>query len=180
MKLLVTCHRRENWGTGLTSLALALIALARRGDVEIDVVLHPNPQVARAMFTLLNHVPAIRLVAPLGHGEMIEAMLGASLILSDSGGVQEEAPALGVPLLVLRERTERPECVESGNALLVGTDTARVIAAVTRLIDDRAALAAMAVARFPFGDGQSAPRIAALTLAFLDARRDEQRDALSA
>jgi UDP-N-acetylglucosamine 2-epimerase (non-hydrolysing) len=180
LRLLVTCHRRENWGAGLTSLALALIELARRGDAKIDIVLHPNPQVARAMFTLLSDEPGIRLVAPLGHRAMIEAMRSADLILSDSGGVQEEAPALGVPLLVLRDSTERPECVASGNALLVGTGTHRVIEAVTRLIEDREALAAMAIPRFPFGDGRAAPRIAALALAWLDARSDEERRSLIA
>ena len=111
---------------------------------------------------------------------MIEAMRRADLILSDSGGVQEEAPALGVPLLVLRDATERPEGLESGNALLVGTDTARVIDAVTRLTADRAALAAMARPRFPFGDGQSAPRIAALALAWLDAQAHRDGVARSA
>jgi UDP-N-acetylglucosamine 2-epimerase (non-hydrolysing) len=94
--------------------------------------------------------------------------------------VQEEAPALGVPLLVLRDVTERPECVASGNALLVGTATARLIDAVTALVEDRAALAAMAIPRFPFGDGQAAPRIAALALAWLDRREADQRRALSA
>ncbi len=179
-KLLVTCHRRENWGTGLTSLATALIALARRGDVTIDVILHPNPQVARTMFTLLSTEPSIRLVAPLGHRPMIEAMRCADLILSDSGGVQEEAPALGVPLLVLRDTTERPECITSGNALLVGTDTARVVGAVTRLLNDRTALAAMAEPRLPFGDGQAAPRIAALALAWLEAHEQADRQSRSA
>ena len=153
LKLLVTCHRRENWGTGLVSLALALIELARGGAAAIDVVLHPNPQVAQAMFALLSDEPNVRLVAPLGHGAMIDAMRRADLILSDSGGVQEEAPALGVPLLVLRDVTERPEGVAAGNAVLVGTDTASVVEAVSRLAADRAALAAMAIPRFPFGDG---------------------------
>jgi len=170
LRLLVTCHRRENWGIGLASLATALIALARRGETAIDLVLHPNPQVAQAMFALLSDEPDIRLIAPLGHGAMIEAMRRADLILSDSGGVQEEAAALGVPLLVLRDATERPEGVASGNAVLVGTDTARIVDAVTSLIAHRAALAAMATPRFPFGDGQSAPRIAALALAWLDAQ----------
>jgi len=144
LKLLVTCHRRENWGTGLATLATALITLARRGEVAIDVVLHPNPQVAQAMFALLSDELRIRLIAPLGHVAMIEAMRRADLILSDSGGVQEEAPALGIPLLVLRDTTERPEGIASGNALLVGTDTTRVVDAVTRLRADRAALAGMA------------------------------------
>jgi len=180
LKLLVTCHRRENWGDGLASLAEALVTLARRGGVMIDVILHPNPQVASSMFALLGNEPRIRLIAPLGHHAMIDAMRRADLILSDSGGVQEEAPALGVPLLVLRDITERPECVGSGNALLVGTGTRRVIDAVTALLGDRAALAAMAVPRFPFGDGKAAPRIAALALAWLDRREADQRRSLSA
>ena len=173
LKLLVTCHRRENWGLGLESLATALVTLARRGEVAIDVVLHPNPQVSQAMFNLLNDEPRVRLVAPLGYGAMIEAMRNADLILSDSGGVQEEAPALGVPLLVLRDSTERLEGVIAGNALLVGTDTARIVDAVSQLLADRAALAVMAIPRFPFGDGQSAPRIAALMLDWLGAQADE-------
>lgn len=179
-KLLVTCHRRENWGIGITSLALALIALARRGDVQIDVVLHPNPKVTRSMFALLSDEPGIRLIAPLDHSAMIEAMLDCDLILSDSGGVQEEAPALGVPLLVLRDSTERPECIASGNAVLIGTDTGRVISTVTRLVEHAADLARMAVPRFPFGDGHASPRIAALALSWLQARRDDERDAISA
>ncbi|MDQ3145012.1 MAG: UDP-N-acetylglucosamine 2-epimerase (non-hydrolyzing) [Pseudomonadota bacterium] len=179
-KLLVTCHRRENWGSGLSSLASALVTLARSGDVAISVVLHPNPHVAEAMWSLLGGERAIRLVTPLGHAAMIEAMRAADLILSDSGGVQEEAPAIGVPLLVLRDKTERPECIASGNALLVGTDTDRLIAEVTRLVRDPAALAAMAVPRFPFGDGHAAPRIAALALAWLDTRREDGRPRPSA
>ena len=173
LNLLVTCHRRENWGAGLVSLAMALISLARRGEVAINVVLHPNPQVSQAMFNLLNDEPRVRLIAPLGHGAMIEAMRRADLILSDSGGVQEEAPALGVPLLVLRDSTERLEGVTAGNALLVGTDTARIVDAVSGLLADRAALAVMAIPRLPFGDGQSAPRIAALMLDWLGAQADE-------
>ncbi|MDQ3077807.1 MAG: UDP-N-acetylglucosamine 2-epimerase (non-hydrolyzing) [Pseudomonadota bacterium] len=177
LKLLVTCHRRENWGSGLSSLASALVTLARRGDAAITIVLHPNPHVAEAMWSLLGAERAIRLITPLGHASMIEAMRAADLILSDSGGVQEEAPGLGVPLLVLREKTERPECIASGNALLVGTDAERLIAAVTRLLGDPAALAAMAVPRFPFGDGHAAPRIVALALAWLDSRREDERGA---
>ena len=178
-RLLVTCHRRENWGAGLASLAAALIALADGGMATIEVVLHPNPQVACTMWSLLGETGAIRLIAPLGHGAMIERMRRADLILSDSGGVQEEAPALGVPLLVLRDKTERPECIASGNARLVGTETEAVIAAVTELIGDRKALTAMAVPRFPFGDGQAAPRIAALTLAWLERHRRAGGQALT-
>ena len=173
--LLVTCHRREQWGDGLVALASALIALANAGDAAITFVLHPNPEVAGAMWTMLGSEKDIRLIAPLGHAAMIEEMRRADLILSDSGGIQEEAPALGIPLLVLRDKTERPECIASGNARIVGLDSERLIAAVRELLGDTAALAAMAVPRFPFGDGRAAPRIAALAMAWLDARRDDER-----
>ena len=169
--LLVTCHRRENWGIGLTSVARALIALARSGGVRIDCMLHPNPRVTETMHLLLGGERAIRLVEPCGHRAMIAAMRAADLILSDSGGVQEEAPALGVPLLVLRDKTERPEGIASGNFRLVGTDSARIIGAVTGLLADPAARAAMARPAWPFGDGRSGPRIAGHLLDWLAARR---------
>ena len=125
------------------------------------------------MWRLLSGQPAIRLVAPLDHAAMIGEMRRADLILSDSGGVQEEAPALGIPLIVLRDRTERPECIDCGSTLLVGTGTDAVTGAVSRLLADPGAMKAMATPRFPFGDGQAAPRIAALALAWLDQRRAE-------
>ena len=175
LKLLVTCHRREQWGSGLASLADALITLAEAGDAAIRLVLHPNPEVAGAMWSLLGGAQGIELIAPLGHSAMIAEMRRADLILSDSGGIQEEAPALGIPLLVLRDKTERPECIASGNARLVGTDSRRVIDAVRGLLGYPAALTAMAIVRLPFGDGRAAPRIAALALAWLDERRDDRR-----
>lgn len=179
--ILVTCHRRENWGTGLTNVAAALIDLAKRGDITVEVVLHPNPQVAEAMFSLLGNQAAIRLSTPLGHSAMIDQMRRADLILSDSGGIQEEAAALGVPLLVLRASTERPECIDSGNAILVGTDRERIVATVSELFSDPVRLGAMAVPRFPFGDGRAAPQIAALSLAWLEQRADgDSRVPLSA
>ena len=120
--LLVTCHRRESWGEGLAAIAACLVALARRGDVAIDMVLHPNPRVADRCGSLLGGQPNIALLDPCGHLEMLQRMQRSDLILSDSGGMQEEAPALGVPLLILRDRTERPEGIASGNAILVGRD----------------------------------------------------------
>ena len=158
--ILVTCHRRENWGLGLTTVALALIEIARSTHAKIDCVLHPNPLVRDSMRSLLDGEPGIRLVEPYDHGAMIAAMRDADLILSDSGGVQEEAPALGVPLLVLREKTERPEGVASGNMQLVGTNTERIVDAVSRLLADAGALAAMGRPALPFGDGHAGPRIA--------------------
>ena len=171
--ILVTCHRRENWGVGLTSVALALIEIVRSTRARIDCILHPNPAARKSMHLLLGGEPGIRLVEPYSHRAMIGAMRDADLILSDSGGVQEEAPALGVPLLVLREKTERPEGVASGNMALVGTDTARIVGEVTRLLTDREALAAMARPALPFGDGRAGPRIAAHMLDWLAGRRDE-------
>ena len=164
----VTCHRRENWDRGLDGLAAALTQLAGDG-LAITIVLPPNPSVTATMIRLLGNVGAVRLVAPLSHGAMIKAMRKADIILSDSGGMQEEAPALGIPLLVLRDKTERPEGLAAGTSELVGTDPDRIVAAVTRLRGNRQLLAAMSRPAMPFGDGRSAPRIVDHCLAYLDA-----------
>ena len=173
--ILVTCHRRENWGAGLTSVGLALIEIARSNLARIDCVLHPNPAIRESMHLLLDGEPGIRLVEPYNHRAMIAAMRDADLILSDSGGVQEEAPALGIPLLVLREKTERPEGVASGNMILVGTGAAAIVGEATRLLANPQALAAMARPALPFGDGRAGPRIAAHMLDWLAVRRDAAR-----
>ena len=178
LRLLVTCHRRENWDEGLDHLAGALTMLAADG-VTSDIVLPPNPTVTAAMVRLLGGHRMIRLVAPMSHPAMIEAMRSADLILSDSGGMQEEAPALGIPLLVLREKTERPEGVACGSMELVGTDSGRIVAAVKRLRRDPAALRAMARPAFPFGDGHAAPRIAARCIRFIDAEAATRQSALA-
>jgi len=157
-KLLVTAHRRESWGEGLRSIADALHELA--SDADIDFVLHPNRHVAAAMRGLLGEAAHIRLIEPCGHRELVERMRNADLILSDSGGIQEEAPALGVPLLVLREKTERPEGLASGSACLVGTSTDRIVTEAHRLLHDPAKLAQMRKRSFPYGDGKSGRRIA--------------------
>ncbi len=159
IKLLVTCHRRESWGKGLRAIAEALIELTLLHGIAVDLVLHPNPVVAGAMRQLLSGKSGIRLLDPLGHAQMISAMQGCDILLSDSGGMQEEAPALGVPLLVLRSKTERPEGVASGNMMLVGTDRNRIIDGVTRLLDP-AVRAAMSRPALPYGDGHAADRIA--------------------
>jgi len=172
VKLLVTCHRRESWGAGLQSIAAALIDLAAAHPLTIDLVLHPNPRVAGAMRALLAGRRGIRLVEPLGHAEMVAAMQACDLLLSDSGGMQEEAPALGLPMLVLRDKTERPEGVASGNMVLVGTDQARIVAGVVRLLDP-AVRSAMSHRAFPYGDGRSAGRIAGHIAAFLAAGTSE-------
>jgi UDP-N-acetylglucosamine 2-epimerase (non-hydrolysing) len=168
-RLLVTCHRRESWQDGLGSIAAALAELAGQG-LEIDFVLHPNPFVATSMRRLLVGVRGIRLLDPCGHEELLLRMRDADLLLSDSGGIQEEAPALGVALLVLRGKTERPEGIAAGNSRLVGTDRDRIVAEVRRLLDDPVALAAMSRPVLPFGDGRAGPRIATIIMSWLQQR----------
>jgi UDP-N-acetylglucosamine 2-epimerase (non-hydrolysing) len=146
----------------LKSISDALVRLARRGNVRIDVMLHPNHFVAGRMAELLGNTDGIALVPPCSHGALVERIRNSDLVLSDSGGIQEEAPALGVPLLVLRDKTERPEGVADGSALLVGTSTERIVAAASRLIDDPLARAAMSHRTFPYGDGYAAKRIAGI------------------
>ena len=165
--LLVTCHRRENWGAGLDGLATAITALCEQ-RIDANVLLPPNPMVTERMTRLLGGKPGVRLIPPLSHRATVDAMRDADLILSDSGGMQEEAPALGVPLLILRNKTERPEGLASGTMVLVGTDPQRIIAEVGELRRSRAALAAMRRPCLPFGDGQAAVRIARQCLLFLE------------
>ena len=151
----------------MRSVAAALNHLARRNVASIRVVRHTNPIVAAAMRQALQLGPAMKLLDPLDHRAMIIEMRRADLVLSDSGGVQEEAPALGVPLLVLRDKTERPEGIASGNMMLAGTERDRIIALVMRLTDP-AIRAAMSRPSLPFGDGRSGPRIAAALLEWIE------------
>lgn len=173
-KTLVTCHRRESWGDGLTSIAAAVKELAAAG-ADCTVVLHPNRFVASKMRRLLDQTPHVILVKPCTHRELIRRMREADLILSDSGGIQEEAPALGLPMLVLREKTERPEAIAAGSALLVGTDRRRIVAEARRLLDDPAVHAAMARPAFPFGDGHAAERIAEIMIDWLERTSADRR-----
>ena len=171
-RVLVTCHRRESWGEGLQSIAAALAELASRGRVRIDLILHPNTHVAGTMRRMLSGVQNISLLSPCGYRELVQRMRDCDLILSDSGGIQEEAPVLGTPLLVLREKTERPEGIASGNARLVGTEAARIVGEVTRLLASPAEWAAMAQKSLPYGDGRAAPRLAAIIQDWLERQAD--------
>lgn len=177
-ELLITCHRRENWQVGLDHLAEALIGLSPH-RVHSRVLLPPNPKVTERMTALLGGKAGIELLPPLSHTATIEAMRRADLVLSDSGGMQEEAPALGVPLLILRDKTERPEGLATGNAEMVGTDVQRIVARVLELRHDRAALSAMRRPAMPFGDGQAASRIARYCLMHLE-EADEAEESLRA
>lgn len=156
--ILVTCHRRENIGDGIAGICEALRRIAARPDVRILLPLHPNPEVRSGVRAALSGTD-IQLIDALPYPEMVALMDAAHIILSDSGGLQEEAPALGVPLLVLRDNTERPEALATGNIALVGTDPDRIVAATARLLDDPLAHAAMAVPAFPYGRGDAADRI---------------------
>ncbi len=160
--LLVTGHRRENFGEGLENICLALRDLARSDpDLLIVYPVHLNPSVQRPVHQLLGAEPNVILTRPLDYLPFTDLMRRAHLILSDSGGVQEEAPSFGVPVLVMRETTERPEAIEAGTAILVGTQRASIVAAASRLLSDAKALAGMRSAENPFGDGAAAGRIVA-------------------
>jgi UDP-N-acetylglucosamine 2-epimerase (non-hydrolysing) len=165
--LLVTAHRRENFGHGLEQICAAVRELAGRPDVSVLFPVHPNPNVAGAAERALGGAANVRLSPPLDYPSMVAAMRASHFILTDSGGVQEEAPSLGKPVLVLRKVTERPEGVAAGAARLVGTERARIVAAATGLLDDAAAHAAMASVPNPYGDGKAGERIAELVGAFL-------------
>jgi UDP-N-acetylglucosamine 2-epimerase (non-hydrolysing) len=159
----MTLHRRESFGAPIRAVLHAVRALAARNpDLVVLYPVHPNPNVSGPAREILGAVARVHLVAPLDYPDLIAAMRRAHLVLTDSGGIQEEAPALGKPVLVTRETTERPEAVEEGVAALVGTDAARITAAVQRLLDDPAAYAAMAKGASPYGDGKAAARIAGI------------------
>ncbi|MGG1947536.1 UDP-N-acetylglucosamine 2-epimerase (non-hydrolyzing) [Trinickia sp. NRRL B-1857] len=160
--ILVTGHRRESFGEPLERICLALRALARkRSDVELLYPVHPNPRVGEAVNAILGGLPNVRLIGPQQYASFVYLMSRAYLIVTDSGGIQEEAPALGKPVLVTRETTERPEALEAGTARLVGTDTARIVEEIERLLDSRANYEAMAHAANPYGDGHASSRILA-------------------
>lgn len=156
----VTVHRRENQGRALGSIAQALAHLAARPDVALIYPLHPNPDIRRVMHAHLGQCPNVALIEPLDYPSFVALLDRVDLVLTDSGGIQEEAPALGKPVLVVRDRTERPEGLAAGTALLVGTQTQQIVAAVTRLLEDAPAYAQMARAHNPYGTGQAADHIA--------------------
>jgi UDP-N-acetylglucosamine 2-epimerase (non-hydrolysing) len=160
--ILVTAHRRENHGVRMHSICLALLALVRcYDDLHIVWPVHPNPLVQSVVAEVLSDEPRIHLVRPTTYGDMIRLMKRCDLIMSDSGGIQEEAPAMHKPLLILREVTERPEVVEVGAARLVGTGVESILEEVDALFTDKAAYDRMRSAPNPFGDGHAARRVVA-------------------
>jgi UDP-N-acetylglucosamine 2-epimerase (non-hydrolysing) len=157
--ILVTAHRRENFGRPLEEIFQALIQIAARKDVEIVYPVHLNPNVQEPAYRMLSDKQHITLLQPLDYLPMVHLLKKAGVVLTDSGGIQEEAPAFGVPTLVLREVTERPEGVDAGTLKLVGTDTDRIVKETNNLLDDPLSYAKMAKASNPFGDGHAAERI---------------------
>ncbi len=158
--ILVTTHRRENFGGGMESIARAIRRIGEREDVAVIFPVHPNPNVVSVMDKVLGDRPNIARIDPLDYPHFIRALGMSHIVLTDSGGVQEEAPALGKPVLVMRETTERPEGVVAGTAKLIGTDEDRIVSEIFTLLDDNAAHQAMARAHNPFGDGHASARIA--------------------
>lgn len=160
--VLVTTHRRENFGGAMEGIATAIARIADRDDTAILFPMHPNPNVVAVMDKLLGDRANIARIDPLDYPHFIRALGLAEVVLTDSGGVQEEAPALGKPVLVMRETTERPEGVAAGTAKLVGTDPDRIVSEISTLLDVPHAYSAMARAHNPFGDGHAAQRIAGI------------------
>jgi UDP-N-acetylglucosamine 2-epimerase (non-hydrolysing) len=158
--ILVTAHRRESFGEGLERICRALVALAERPDVEIVYPVHANPNVREPVNRHLRGRPNIHLLEPLEYVSFVDLMSRSHLILTDSGGIQEEAPSLGKPVLVMREKTERPEAVRAGTVRLVGADPERIVGEAARLLDDAEHYRQMARRHNPYGDGHACERIA--------------------
>ena len=156
----ITTHRRENFGDGMENIALAIKAIAARDDVACIFPVHLNPNVRTVMERMLGTEPNVAMIEPLDYPSFARLLSISHIMLTDSGGVQEEAPALGKPVLVMRDTTERPEGVTAGTAKLIGTDKNRIISEIFTLLDDDNAYSAMARAHNPFGDGKARQRIA--------------------
>jgi UDP-N-acetylglucosamine 2-epimerase (non-hydrolysing) len=163
--ILVTAHRRENWGQPLENICLALREIAAaRPDVKIVYPVHLNPNITEPVHRLLDEVPNVVLLPPADYLTTVHLMRQAWIVVTDSGGIQEEAPSLGKPVLVLRQVTERPEAVEAGAVKVIGTERQVIVNEISRLLDDPAERERMARAVNPYGDGRASGRIVAAIL----------------
>lgn len=158
--ILVTAHRRESFGAGFEQICLALKRLAKRNDVQIAYPVHPNPNVREAIHQHLGLSSGVILLQPLDYLPFVDLMRRSFMLLTDSGGIQEEGPALGKPVLVMRDKTERPEAVEAGTAQLAGADAERIVESVTRLLEDPADYERRSAIHSVYGDGRASARIA--------------------
>ncbi len=166
--IVVTAHRRESFGEGLAAICDAVRDLALRSDVQIVWPVHPNPAVERIVHGRLGTTPNVILLGPLDYVPFVDLLQRAYLLITDSGGIQEEGPSLGKPILVLREKTERPEAIETGTVKLVGCDRQKITAEAARLLEDEAHQERMSRLHHPYGDGKASTRIAASIAAFLE------------
>lgn len=157
--ILVTAHRRESFGEGFEGICQALAKLAARGDVEIVYPMHPNPNVREVVGRRLGRCNGIQLIEPLAYVPFVDLMSRAKVLLTDSGGIQEEGPSLGKPVLIMREKTERPEAIVAGTARLTGTDPNRIVAETTLLLEDDAEYLRRSGIHNPYGDGRASARI---------------------
>ena len=157
--ILVTAHRRENLGEGIINICRSILAIAEEHDVEVIFPVHLNPNVKKPVHELLGNTPNIHLTEPLDYPSFVWVMKSAYLILSDSGGIQEEAPSLGIPVLVMRDTTERPEAAEAGTIKLVGTDYTKIVNTVTELLENDEEYSKMSKSANPYGTGESCEKI---------------------
>ncbi len=168
--IVVTAHRRESFGEGLLSICDAVADLAARNDAQIVWPVHPNPAVEQAVFHRLGQTPNVLLLKPLDYVPFVDLLQRACLLITDSGGIQEEGPALGKPILVLRDKTERPEALATGTVQLVGCDRKRITEEANRLLDTRGPQENSGPSHLLYGDGKASIRIAESIAAFLAAR----------
>lgn len=166
--ILMTAHRRESFGAGFENICDAVLRIAARGDAAVIYPVHPNPNVRAVVGRKLEAVPGVTLIEPLDYVPFVDLMRRADILLTDSGGVQEEGPSFGKPVLVMRDKTERQEAVEAGTAILVGTDPDRIVSEVEKLLDSPTAREPFTRIENPFGDGLACPRIADATYSFLN------------
>ena len=162
--IVVTAHRRESFGEGMERICQALATLGRRGDVRIVLPVHPNPNVRGPIRRLLGSVAGVELIDPVEYVPFVDLMRRAHILITDSGGIQEEGPSLGKPVLVMRDKTERPEAVEAGTVKLVGTDPGRIVGEASLLLDDAREYGRRAHVHNPYGDGRASQRITAAIL----------------
>jgi UDP-N-acetylglucosamine 2-epimerase (non-hydrolysing) len=168
--IVVTAHRRESFGDGFERICTALTRLAARGDVQIVLPVHPNPNAREPIRRRLGSLEQVTLIDPVEYVPFVDLMRRAYILITDSGGIQEEGPSLGKPVLVLREKTERPEAVEAGTVKLVGTDVERIVNEAAVLLDDAGEYQRRSHVHNPYGDGQAAGRIAQIVREFLGLR----------
>lgn len=171
LKILVTAHRRENFGEPIENICLALKEIVKRNkNVEVVYPVHPNPNIKGPVYNILSGQERINLIQPLDYAPFVNLMNDSYLILTDSGGIQEEAPALGKPVLVLRNETERPEAVEAGTVRIIGTQKDKIVSAVEMLFNNKAEYDKMAHAINPYGDGRASSRIVETIFSFFQVK----------